>query len=47
MNESHQKLTIPEDKIEEWGKILEKHNLVEMYYPPIGKPEFRKKPLIA
>lgn len=45
VGEIQQKLMIPEDKIEEWGKILEKHNLLEMYYPPIGKPEFRKKPV--
>ncbi len=43
MDEIQKRLTIPEDKIEEWGKILERHNLIEMFYPPIGKPEFRKK----
>lgn len=43
IGEIRQKLMLPEDKIEEWGKILEKHDLIELFYPPIGKPEFRKK----
>lgn len=43
LGEIKKKLMLPEDKIEEWGKILERHNLIEMFYPPIGKPEFRKK----
>jgi len=43
IGEIKKRLMLPEDKIEEWGKILEKHNLIEMFYPPIGKPEFRKK----
>jgi len=43
LGEIQKRLTLPEDKIEEWGKILEKHNLIELFYPPIGKPEFRKK----
>ncbi len=34
---------IPKDVVEEWGKILEEHELVEVYYPPIGEPELRKK----
>jgi CBS domain-containing protein len=37
------RLLLPEDKIEEWGKILESHNLLELFYPPIGKPKLRKK----
>jgi len=44
VEEIQKKLNIPEDKIEEWGKVLEKHDLVEVFYPPIGKPELRKKP---
>jgi len=43
VDEIQQKLVIPEDKVEEWGKVLEKHNLLEVFYPPFGKPEFRKK----
>ncbi len=43
MAEMKKKLMLPEDKIEEWGKILERHDLIELFYPPIGKPEFRKK----
>ena len=44
VGEIKDKLMIPEDKIEEWGKVLEHHNLVEVFYPPIGKPELRRKP---
>ena len=36
-------LMIPEDKIEEWAKILEKHELLELHYPTFGKPKLRKK----
>jgi len=43
IGEIKKKLMLPEDKIEEWGKILEKHNLIELFYPPIGKLELRKK----
>ncbi|MBI2084720.1 MAG: CBS domain-containing protein [Candidatus Aenigmarchaeota archaeon] len=43
VSEIKKRLILPEDKIEEWGKVLEKHNLLEMFYPPLGKPEFRKK----
>jgi hypothetical protein len=37
---------VPEDKIEEWGKHLEKHGLLEIVYPTFGKP-FLKKGEIA
>ncbi len=37
------KFGVTEAQIEEWAKILEGHGLVEMHYPPIGKPEIRKK----
>lgn len=43
IEEIGQKLMLPEDKIEEWGKTLEKHGLIELVYPTVGKPEFRKK----
>ncbi|MEM5790685.1 MAG: CBS domain-containing protein [Candidatus Aenigmatarchaeota archaeon] len=43
IDEIRKRLEIPENKIEEWGKVLEKHNLIEVYYPPVGKPVFRKK----
>lgn len=36
-------LMLPEDKIEEWAKILEKHGLLELHYPTFGKPKLRKK----
>ncbi len=43
VEEIKKRLEIPEEKIEEWGRILEKHNLIEVYYPPVGKPIFKKK----
>ncbi len=43
LGEIKKRLMLPEEKIEEWGKILERHNLIELFYPPIGKLEFRKK----
>jgi len=43
VEEIRKRMDIPESKIEEWGKILEKHNLIEIVYPPIGKPIFKKK----
>lgn len=30
-------------QIEEWAKILEEHDLIEIHYPPLGEPELRKK----
>lgn len=43
IDEIEKKLMIPEEKIEEWGKILEKHDLLELYYPSFGKAKLRKK----
>ncbi len=43
VDEIRKRLEIPESKVEEWGKVLEKHNLIEVYYPPVGKPVFKKK----
>lgn len=34
---------VSEEQLEEWAKILEEHGLIEIHYPPIGKPELRKK----
>jgi CBS domain-containing protein len=36
-------LKMKEEKVEEWGKILEEHGLIEIEYSPIGKPIFKKK----
>ncbi len=43
IEEIKQKLNLPENKIEEWGRMLEKHSLIEIFYPPIGRPSFRKR----
>ncbi len=33
---------ITEKKAEEWGKILESHELLIMHYPAFGEPELKK-----
>ncbi|MEM7821523.1 MAG: CBS domain-containing protein [Candidatus Aenigmatarchaeota archaeon] len=38
-------LRIPESLVEEWAKILEEHDLVEIHYPPIGNPVVKLKKL--
>ncbi len=34
---------ITKEKAEKWGKILEEHSLVEIYYPAFTSPQLRKK----
>lgn len=34
-------LKISEEKIEEWGRLLEEHGLIRMEYPTFGKPVFK------
>ncbi len=43
VSDAAKKFNVHEARIEEWGKILEDHGLIEMHYPTIGKPELRKK----
>ncbi len=43
ISDAARKFGVTDVQIEEWAKILEGHGLVEMHYPPIGKPELRKK----
>jgi len=31
-------LKVPKSKIEEWGRILEEHELIMLHYPPFGEP---------
>lgn len=37
------KLNIPLKKVEEFAKILNKQNLIELYYPAVGGARLRKK----
>lgn len=30
-------------KVDEWGQVLEKHKLIEVQYPPVGRPIFKKR----
>lgn len=44
ISDAARKLKVHETQVEEWAKILEDHELIEIHYPPLGKPELRKKP---
>lgn len=43
IQDAARKFGVTEAQLEEWAKILESHGLIEIHYPPIGKPELRKK----
>lgn len=43
MLEASKTLHVSEKQIEEWARILESHELVEIHYPAIGKPVIKKK----
>ena len=38
VTEAAKMFDVKAEKIEEWGKILEDHDLIELHYPAIGKP---------
>ncbi|MBU1135840.1 MAG: hypothetical protein KKG13_04985 [Nanoarchaeota archaeon] len=38
LTEAAEMLNVSENRIEEWGKILEDHNLITMHYPIMGEP---------
>lgn len=41
--EAAEKFNVPQEKIEEWGKILEEHHLLDLHYPAFGHPTLRMK----
>ena len=43
INEVARQFEVSEEQIEDWARILEARNLIEIYYPAFGKPELRKK----
>ena len=43
INEAARQFEVSEEQIEDWARILETRNLIEIYYPAFGKPELRKK----
>jgi len=43
VDEISKKTGIPPSKVEEWGMMLEKHGLIDVVYPPVGRPVFKKK----
>lgn len=34
---------VDKKRVEEWGRILEEHDLIKVHYPAVGEPEFVKK----
>jgi hypothetical protein len=38
VSEAAKRLNVPEEKIVEWGEIMEDHGLCKTHYPPIGSP---------
>ncbi len=42
LNKISEQLRVPISIIEEWAKILEEHDVVEIEYPPIGSPIVKK-----
>jgi CBS-domain-containing membrane protein len=41
--EISERMTIHEDRIEDWAKTMEKEGLLEIFYPAFGSPVLRKK----
>lgn len=37
------KFKVKERQIEEWARILEEHELIEVHYPTIGKPVLKRR----
>lgn len=46
MNELVRIFSIPKDLVEEWGRILEEHGLIKVYYPALGDPLFRSNTFV-
>lgn len=42
-NQMANELNVNEEKVEEWGKLLEEHGLIRLEYPPFGKPILKAK----
>ena len=38
VKEASAALKVPQERIEEWGGILEEHKMSKMHYPPVGTP---------
>lgn len=43
ISDAARKFSVSEGQLEEWARILESHGLIEIHYPPVGRPELRKK----
>ena len=46
MSEIQRIFSVPKDLAEEWGRILEEHGLIKLYYPALGDPLFRTNSFI-
>jgi hypothetical protein len=38
ISDAAKRFNLPKEKIEEWGNILESHELIKMHYPAFGEP---------
>ncbi len=43
ISDAAKRLKMKDKQVEEWGKILEEHGLIEIQYPALGKPVLKKK----
>ncbi len=43
VSDAAKKLRVKDKQIEEWARVLEEHNLIEIHYPTFGKPFLKKK----
>lgn len=46
MSDIEKMFSVSKDLAEEWGRILEEHNLIKVYYPALGDPLFRANTFI-
>ncbi|MFH1636819.1 MAG: hypothetical protein ABIB71_00160 [Candidatus Woesearchaeota archaeon] len=42
-SEVEKKFNLPKDKVSEWAKLLEEHDLVEVIYPTFGEPKMKRR----
>jgi hypothetical protein len=43
ISEAAKAFRVKESQLEEWARLLEEHELIEIHYPTIGKPILKKK----
>jgi hypothetical protein len=43
ISDAARQFNVKEGQIEEWARILEQHDLIELHYPTIGRPTLKRK----